>query len=363
MLPSIFWKIISLGSLSFILVASINCYGEVTTAATDATLQNHKLQQEIRELELKNDELASWRGKYGSLVTILVALGTLGATAFKSLSEYQKNREEREDENQRRSDERFSATVEKLASSASMPTMMTAATSILVFLKPEYPHLHEQVFRVILAALKVDELPNPVKKILVHGFEKAISVNLDSWKLEAIGLDWAGSYLKRINLKNVDLSEVDIAFSDLQYANLSKSRLYRSKGKNVHLENARLSGCNLQEARFQDAYLNDANLHDANLVSARLERADLRGAQFNRASLQEAHFDDANLLGACFVQANLKNTHFCGALFNESALKTVLNSYNNTWQKAVFDEDVWQALCKMAGFPPEGHQVCQKKSS
>lgn len=349
--------------LPFVVVVSISCHGVVAAPVMEPSLSTRKLQQEVRELELKNDELASWHGKYGSLTTILVALVTLGMTALKSLSEYQKNREERKDENQRRSDERFSATVEQLASDAGLPSMMTAATSILVFLKPEYPHLHEQVFRVIIAALKVDELPTPVKKILVHGFENAIRVNLESWKLESIGLDWAGAYLKRINLKDVDLSEVDIAFSNMRYANLGKSRLYRAKGKNVHLENARLSGCCLQEARFQDAYLNDANLHDANLVSARLERADLRGAQFNRASLQDAHLDGANLLGACFVQANLKNTRFCGAQLNESTLKTILNAYNNTWKKAVFDEVIWQYLCKMAGLPPGDRQICLNDQS
>ncbi|HQT26450.1 MAG TPA: pentapeptide repeat-containing protein [Burkholderiales bacterium] len=342
--------------LPFIAAVSLDCHGEVPVA--DSNLQTLKLKQEIRELELKNDALSSWSGRYGSLITILLALGTLGGTAIKTLSEYQKNREERRDENQRRADERFSSTVEKLASDSGLPAMMTAATSLLIFLKPEYPHLHEQVFRVMLAALKVDELPNPVKKILVHGFEKAIAVNLKSWKLEAIGLDWAGAYFRRIRLNELDLADVDIAFSDLRHANLGKSSLYRAKGIGAHLEDARLSGCNLQEARLREVYLNNANLHDANLVSARLEYADLQGAQFNRASLQDAHLDGANLKGACLVQANLKNARFCGAQFDESALKTVLKAYNNTWKKAVFDEEVWKHLCKEAGFSPENHTTC-----
>lgn len=331
----------------------MTCQAEALPA--ESNLQNLKLRQEIRELELKNDALSSWSGRYGSLITIVLALGTLGGTAIKTLSEYQKNREERRDENQRRADERFAGTVEKLASDSGLPAMMTAATSILIFLKPEYPHLHEQVFRVILAALKVDELPNPVKKILVHGFEKAMEVNLRSWKLDAAGLDWAGAYFRRIRLNELDLSDVDVAFSDLSHSNLGKSNLYRAKGIGVHLENARLSGCNLQEARLRDACLANANLHEANLVSARLENADLAGARFNRAFLQDAHFDGANLRGACFVQANLRNTRFRGAQFDESALKTVLKAYKETWKKAVFDEKTWQYLCKEAGFAPQNH--------
>ncbi len=138
------------GLAPFIAAVCMTCHAAALPA--EPSLQNLKLQQEIRELELKNEELSSRSSSYGSLITIVLALGTLGGTAIKTLSEFQKNREERRDENRRRADERFSGTVEKLASGSGLPAMMTAATTLTIFLKHEYPHLHEQVFRVMLAA-------------------------------------------------------------------------------------------------------------------------------------------------------------------------------------------------------------------
>ncbi len=304
------------------------------SAVAETSLQDQKLLAEIKELQLKSSPLA----RYGSLVTMLLALVTLGATVWKSWSEYVKNRlgrinedQRRQDENLRRADERLSVAVAQIAAKASLATNMLGATSLLIFLREEYRHLHEQVFHVVLTALRVNELPSPVKKILVKGMKKAMQVVFDSSReVGKVNSDWTKAYLKRIELKDINFRRVDFAFSDMR--------------------RAQMNNCNFQEAKFHGADLKYANFNGANFVSARLDNADLRNTKFSNTSLQDAIFGKAQLHGALFYNANLKATKFCNCdieSFGDASLKSILDSCNNTWKKAWFEQDVWEKLFEL----------------
>ncbi|MDD4930514.1 MAG: pentapeptide repeat-containing protein [Gallionella sp.] len=355
----------------WVIAVSMPCSGEVgsvvSTASTSAvvgqvhlnasavseiSLQDQKLQEEVKELKLKNEQLESFWAKYGlSLSIFLSILGVLGGL-FKFLIAYRnsitakKTADKRqESENLRRAGERFSIAVAQIATNASRATNMLGATSLLTFLNKEYEHLHEQVFRVLLTTLRVNDLPMPVKKILVKGMEKAIQdIFKPNSEIGAISSDWTGAYLKRINLKSVNFRRVDFAFSNMRQA--------------------QMSSCIFQEAKFHGANLRDANFSKANLVSAQLNNADLRNAKFSDAYLQDALFGKALLRGTLFYGANLKEAKFCDCnveSFGEKSLESILNAKNSTWKKAWFEKDVWEKLFELNDSKPERDTLTEEE--
>lgn len=335
--------------------------GNVAPAAkSKETLEIEKLRQEVVNLQLGNDNLKSPWTKLSSnaaFITAIVALLGVFATVWKQLAESKRqmeldrrqrelDREQREIENQRGVDQKFTSIVADLGS-ASEAIQASAAVSIVTFLKPEYKVLHDQVFAILLANLKIKHR-EAVNQLIVTAFEKALRGKFDRAKegADKLELDLSRANLTQSDLSGLDLTNADLGFAQLRLANLTGTILFRARGYEANLEKARLSRANLNEARLQKARLNDAYLHECNLVATDMKEAELRGAQFQQAKMQAAHLEGADITGAKFEQANVSDTYFIGVKADAQALRSLVKACN--WQKAHFDEEVRVKLEEMA---------------
>lgn len=326
------------------------------------TLEIEKLRQEVFKLQLENENLKSPWTKFSlnaAFITAIVALLGVFATIWKQLAESKRqrdmdrrqrelDREQREIENQRVIDQKFTSIVADLGSESDA-IQASAAVSIITFLKPEYKVLHDQVFAILLANLKIQH-SNAVNQLIVTAFEKALRGKFDRGieieRDDKFELDLSRANLIQGNLSDLDLTNADLGFAQLRLANLTGAILFRARGYKANLEKARLSKANLNEARLQKARLNDAYLHECNLVAADLKKADLRGAQFYQSKMQAAHLEGANIIGARFEQANVSDTYFIDVKADAQALRSLVKARN--WQKAHFDEEVRLKLEEMA---------------
>jgi uncharacterized protein YjbI with pentapeptide repeats/cell division protein FtsB len=304
-------------------------------------LQEEKMRQEIKKLELENQKLKSFWAQlpsYGAIFTALIALIGIFVTIWKQINERKFDRMQRENE-------KFTSIVGDLGSE-SEATQAGAAVSILTFTRPKYKAFHYQVFLILLANLKIKHT-DTVKRLLIKSFEKAIRTQLPSVKekREPFEVDLSRSFLERVDLSDLKLKNADIGYAKLRGADLTGADLFRIRGWKANLQKAKLSRANLKEARFKKAKFTGAQFHDANLVSARLENTDLREAQFQKAEMQSAHLNDADLTGARFEKAKLNDAYFNGATIDAGTKKSIINAYD--WQKAHFDEKMKDELEKM----------------
>lgn len=316
-------------------------------------LETKKLQMEVDNLQLKNESLQSpWSklSENAAFFTAIVALLGVFATVWKQLTDKKRQQEldrrQREIENQSSIDQKFATILADLGSE-SEAIQAGAAVSIVTFLKPEYKLLHDQVFAIILANLKIKH-SDAVNQLIVTAFEMALRRKIDLVKErdEKFELDLSRANLMRGDLSDLDLSEADLGFAHLRLAKLTGTILFRARGYEVNMEKARLSRANLNEARLQKARLNDAYLHECNLVAADLKEAELRNAQFQQAKMQAAHLEGADITGAKFEQANISDAYFIGVKADVQALRSLINAKN--WQKAHFDEEVRLKLDELA---------------
>ena len=308
-------------------------------------LEIEKLRQEIRQLDIENSNLTSpWQtvSSIAAVITVIVALVGVFVTIWKQFLERQRDREQREAESRRRLDEKFSSIITDIGSENSS-LKVSAAVSLITYLRNEYAEFHEQVYLVLLANLKIiQELQ--LNRLLIQCFERAIRIMLKTKHdiNEELFLDLTSTNLYYIDLSGLNLSNVDIAFADLELADLKSTNLFRVKGYDVNLEKAKLTGAYLNEARLYKASLENAHLHGANLVSSNLKKSNLRGAQFFEAKLQAAHLENADLSGARFEKADLNDTYFYGAEIPDETLKSIRKAYH--WEKAHFDVETRKRL-------------------
>jgi hypothetical protein len=278
-------------------------------------------------------------GDLAALVTAAVAVAGVVITVWAQLVQ-------QAGERRRQLDERFTGIIAELGSK-SAAVQAGAAVSIISYLAPEYRRLHDQVFLVLLANLKLNH-GEALNRLLVAAFERAMRVCVPEIRKRTpdFELDLSHSNLYRAELAGLDLSGADLGHAKLRAADLSGSNLRRAQGWEVDLSKARISRAELPEARLRKANLNGCQAHEANLMSARLEETDSSEAEFYRARLQSAHFEDADLRGARFEQADLNDTYFNGARLDERALKSIAKARN--WRKAHFDEAVAAQLETLA---------------
>jgi uncharacterized protein YjbI with pentapeptide repeats len=332
------------------------------------SLEIEKLSQEIINLKLKNEQLIKHWRMLLSNPAFLTALGALLAvfvTAGKVIAENRRQKDldreqrikelrEREAENKRRADQKFTSIVEDLGSE-NEAMQASACVSITTFLKPEYKSLHEQVFDIVLANLKIEHT-EVVSRLLVGAFDKALHAKFENRKLgnekrggqsveEKYRLDLSRANLVHANLSGIDLSNADLGYAQLHYASLKGTTLYRVRAYRADFKKAILSGANFNEARMQYAILHDACAHDSNFVASDLKHADLSGVEFQQSRMQSAHLENAIITGARFEGANLDDTYFYGATVDDQALKSITKA--NNWKKAHFDDDVMSKLEKV----------------
>lgn len=306
---------------------------------SQSELEAEKLRQEVRQLTIENQDLASpWKkvSSYATIITVVVAVLGAFATIWKQISEGRQDREQRETDSRRRMDDKFTSIVKDLGSDNSS-LQVSAAVSLMTFLREEYTSFHEQVYLVLLANLKVKHEVQ-LNRLLIQAFTKALKLRLEREPFtEAEPLDLTHTNLYRVDLSGLTLPNTDIAFADMQLANLREANLFRLKGYQVNLAKASLTRANLGEARLAEANLSNCHFHETNLVSATMKKAKLSGAEFFEAKLQAARLDEANVSGARFERCDISDTYFLGATIPDQTLKSIHKALN--WEKAHFDEE------------------------
>ncbi len=308
-------------------------------AMSQAELEAEKLRQEVRQLAIENEELVSPWAKvtsYATIITIVVAVVGAFATIWKQIAEQRQEREQRETESRRRMDDKFTSIVKDLGSE-NPSLQVSAAVSLMTFLKDEYTSFHEQVYLVLLANLKVKHEVQ-LNRLLIQAFTRALKLRLERKPvMEAESLDLTNTNLYRVDLAGFELPYTDIAFADMQLANLREANLFRVKGYQVNLAKASLTSANMSEARLAEANLANCHFHETNLVSATMKKANLSGAEFFEAKLQAARLDETNLTSARFERADLSDTYFLGAKIPDDTLKSIRKAFH--WEKAHFDDE------------------------
>jgi uncharacterized protein YjbI with pentapeptide repeats len=329
-----------------------------TAAAGGQDLERKKLEAEIAKLAEEKNKLRDDHGtvadvaRIAPFVTAIVGLLALFGTLWKQIQETGRTKaaeaDQRNKDRLQRFDEQFEHMVTQLGST-DPATRAAATTRIASYLKPDQQEFHEQVFLLLITALRYPR-GDVGDKIVARTFQRAARTQIPLLRAEApdFQLDLSHCAMGRVDLSGLDLRGADIGFADLHGARLIKASLRRAAGYRVDLSGATLTGADLLEARLVEAKLVRARLTGgANLVSAKLKHADARGALFLQARLQEAHFEDADLRGARFEQSNLNNAYFQRATFDDSALASIAGGALN-WRQAHFDTTVSEELERLS---------------
>jgi len=315
---------------------------------TQEELQTEKLRQEIRQLRLRNEREQSVWGvipTYATFLTALVAITGVFITIWKQLDERRRDREQREAESLRHSDEKFMNIIEQFGSDSDT-VKVNAAVSLQTYLQPQYRPFHESIYLLLLNNLKMTD-NEQVIKAFVPVFEKAIRKYLRKFTdPDRPELDLTRMQLPRIDLTGLNLSLADFAYSNCEHANLSRAQCYRIRGINADFRSARFSNVQLIEARLKKLNFSRAQFHDARMHSAFITESQLQHAEFQRAELQSAHFDGSDISGAQFQSADINNTFFPNVTVDEAVLQSLLLAFN--WDKAHFDETVKTQLQSLA---------------
>jgi uncharacterized protein YjbI with pentapeptide repeats len=306
-----------------------------TLAST--SLDDRKLEQEIRKLELENRDGSGLRGvisAYGPLLTGLAALSAVLATFVTQRQADRRQRAserlQRENEVERRFAERFASVMGDLGADAEA-SQAGAAVSLLTFLRPEHHRYHQQVRLIALSNLKLAH-SDAVHRLLRHTLEAAFR---SPQPVEAPELDFSGAMLEGIDLAGINLDGVQLDDAVLRNATFAGGSLRGARGnEGTVLEGAqfarRRSGkesdaasASLFNARLPMARCRGASFQGANLINCHLRGADLRGATFRGAKMQAAHFESADLRGARFEGADVGDAYFLQAQFDEAALRSL----------------------------------------
>jgi uncharacterized protein YjbI with pentapeptide repeats len=318
-------------------------------------MQNRKLEQEIRKLEIDNDRAASG---WNSLLTLAPSLAALAAIATVAVSWSKQredtklqriaDREQQEAESNRQFDANFAGVVANLGS-ASESLQASAASTLAVFLGSRYTQFHEHVLRVVIANLKTDHAQS-VRRLLIGVLGRALTGEghgRTPAALTGLDLELAGAHLEGLDVATVQFpEEMVIEEADLSDATLDGATMWKAKLSRAVLTKVSARHANLGQARLDGAVLLEARLDGMSATSASLRRVDARNASFKGARLQSAHFDGADLRGARFEGANLTDTYFLTALLDKGALASIVRT--DTWRRAHFDDSVVRQLTELA---------------
>jgi uncharacterized protein YjbI with pentapeptide repeats len=313
-------------------------------------LQQEKLIQEIRQLEISNENASSpWRYLISLAPTLAAAAAVLtfgfGWSTQRAQARRQKDldRSQREADSIREFDTRFAEVVANLGSDSA--SLQASAAAILpVYLNARYAEFTNHIIRVATANLR---LPGNevVHNLLVEVLGTALrSEYRDLAHMKtAADIDLADAYLRGLDISGVKMREKLAADrADLSLSRMDKSDLWKAHLRKATLSGASLRSADLGQARLDGADLSHAVLRGCRANSASLRDVDGRYAMFHGAMLQSAHFDNADLRGARFDGANLRDCYFLGAQLDLGALQSILKS--DRWRAAHFDPPVLDQL-------------------
>lgn len=104
---------------------------------------------------------------------------------------------------------------------------------------------------------------------------------LNADRVDLVGVDVSGAFLRRIDLHDARLGRADLSSADARNGNF----------QSADLTDANLSSANFRKSNFHNANLQGSTLDDADLVGADLSHADLSGASLDNIDLREANLD------------------------------------------------------------------------
>lgn len=107
---------------------------------------------------------------------------------------------------------------------------------------------------------------------------------LNADRVDLVGVDVSGAFLRGIDLHGARLVRADLSASDARSGNF----------QSADLTDANLSSGNFRKSNFRNAELQGSTLDDADLVGADLSHADLSGASLDNIDLRQANFDGTN---------------------------------------------------------------------
>ena len=316
------------------------------TPSSSTYLQNEKLQQQIRQLEISNEDasnvwhylivLAPTAAAFAAILTF-----SLGWSTQRNESKRQKEKEldQRTSESIREFDGRFASVVTNLGSD-SVSLQASAASTLPIFLAPRYRDFGSHIIRVVSANLRFPR-DKIVLDLLIDVLGSAIRYQYPANAEEepADGVDLTDTQSPGLNITRAKLRGKFVADG----ANLSRGRmdgtdLWKAELRRATLAHASLRQANLGQARLDGADISHAIFHGCPASSVSLRGADGRFAQFQGAHLQSAHLDGADLRGARFEGADLADCYFLQAKLDTGALTSILKS--NRWRSAHFEPDV-----------------------
>ena len=367
-----------------------------TTTLDD--LEQQKLEEEIRQLRLANEQASGWFAgllPLAPFVTVLIAVFTLAGALWKQSSDVvsarmaseaetkrwreeftqqqlleatkaqqwreeftrqqELDRDEAEQEHLGRFDEALSR-ISTQISSDNPGLSLNGAAALGVFAKDRYQDLHADLLRIVVANLK-SAPPDDVSDLLRGHLSRVLQMLFAPGRPPTsdlpVPIDLTELNLYRLDLRGLHLpagGALDLAFANLSSANFSETRMPRVRGYKAQLNGTRFSRAVLTEARFNRAHAETkaAIFHQSTLVSATFDDAALPGAEFQRASLQGAKFRRCVLTGAQFEGADVADTYFQDAVFDDAALRSIALGARN-WQGNIhFDTAVMQRMLQIA---------------
>jgi uncharacterized protein YjbI with pentapeptide repeats len=310
---------------------------------TGKALSEEKTRAEIRALG-KSDDGPDYTATAG-LITATVAAAGLVLTLRKQIAETAAQREAdraaKVEAAERRYDEQFTGLTEHLG--ADQPaTRVGAAVGVTRFLRPQHREFHDDVTRLLIAHLKVQDDPTTLA-VLRRGLERAFRLG----PIAPDDRDLSNAKLDGIDLATLDLEGLNLTEARAVFANFSGGTLNFLIARRANLEKATFSGSEVREARCRGASCEGTDFMHAVLISASFKECNLKNTRFQGASLQSALFTGANLSGTRFDGSNLADAHFKGALIAPETYRSITRAVN--WRRAHFDKTVRDDLEALAG--------------
>lgn len=315
-------------------------------ASTSTILENEKLVQQIRQLQISNADSSSPWHYVIALAPTLAAVAAiltfgLGWSTQRSESTRQKEQElvQRRSENIREFDSRFASVVTDLASN-SISRQASAASTLPIFLAPRYHDFSSHIIRVVSANLRLPQ-DKIVLDLLVEVLGAAIRSQYATTARQGPDdrVNLIDTHVRGLNITGARMREkfaadrADFTKSQMDYSDLWKAEL-----REATLTQASLRHANLGQARLDRANASYANFNGCRVASASLRGIDGRFAQFRGAHLQSAHLEGADLRGARFEGADLADCYFIHAQLDAGALQSIMSSQR--WRSAHFDPDI-----------------------
>jgi uncharacterized protein YjbI with pentapeptide repeats len=310
-------------------------------------LDERKLRQEIRQLEIANRDAESIWPKFAAITAWVTALAAVTAVVIGWAKQREdmrlqkeKDRELRTQEALRQFESSFASTLANL-SSESRSLQASAAATLLVFAGPKYSEFRERVLRIAVVNLQMRP-SEPVQDLLtevVAGVLMNTTVgDLKKWRVNLSRCKLQGLTVPAVQLPDV----VNACDANLTGAMFDDSDLWKAQLSRAILAEASCRRANLGQASIMEADLKGVNFSGARLMSANLRASHAQYGIFRGAKLQSAHFDNADLRGARFEGANIDDAYFLGAKLDRGALDSLGRTEN--LRRAHFDTSVRDAL-------------------